>query len=420
MLKEVVIEQKVNKQDFLKFAPAAQKSELLYLGKVLRGKKIVHVNAVSKGGGVAELLKSLIPYMQALDIDASWYAIDAKKAGKSFFAFTNNVHNALQGTTIDFSKEDWANYERVNKDIAKDLDTLDYDVLVVHDPQPLAAITFIQNKKSAVCVIHIDTSTPDTDEWKHVEKFAKQYQRILFSNLNFVNKSLPKEKVVVFPPAIDSLAYKQKIVSQKKAREYLANYGISKTGPLLVQVSRFDVWKNPHGVVEAFWLLEKKYSKAQLLLVGFQEARDNPQAEKVYMDIRAMAGKDPRIFLFFDPRKIGGAKNIQEFTVMAQNAADIVIQNSVKEGFGLTVTEAMWKGKPVIGGAASGIRLQITHNKNGFIAENTKDLAMYMDFLLSHPKEMARLGKAAKESVRKKFLMPRFVLDHLKVYKELI
>ncbi|HEX9722091.1 MAG TPA: glycosyltransferase [Candidatus Paceibacterota bacterium] len=420
MLKEVILASKVQAKDFLKFAPAAQKSELLRLGKVLRGKKIVHVNAVAQGGGVAELLTSVIPYMRALGIDASWYAIDAKKAGKAFFAFTNNVHNALQGSTIPFSKDDWKRYEEVNKEIAQDLGNIEYDILVMHDPQPLAALRFIQNKKPAVCVIHIDTSASNTAAWKKIQPFAQRYNRILFSNKDFVNPKLATEKLRVFPPAIDPLAYKQKIVSRKKAREYLANYGISKTGPLLAQVSRFDVWKNPHGVVEAFWLLEKKYPKAQLLLVGFQEARDNPQAEKVYMDIRAMAGKDPGIFLFFDPRKIGGAKNIQEFTVMAQNAADIVIQNSVKEGFGLTVTEAMWKGKPVIGGSASGIRLQIAHNKNGFIAENTKDLAMYMDFLLSHPKERARAGKAAKESVRKRFLMPRFVLNHLKVYKELV
>ena len=163
--------------------------------------------------------------------------------------------------------------------------------------------------------------------------------------------------------------------------------------------------------------MQESHADVYLALVGIEEAQDNPDSKKVYEEVKGMVGDNPHISLFFSAK---GIPHIAEFTMMAQNAADIVVQNSIKEGFGLTVTEAMWKEKPVVGGPASGVRLQITHGKNGFIAENTKDLAMYMDFLLSHPKERARVGKAAKESVRKRFLMPRFVLDHLKVYKELI
>lgn len=414
------MEQKIQKQDFLKFLPGWQKQELLQCAKELQGKKVVHVNATAQGGGVAELLKSVIPYMQALGVDASWHAIDAKKAGKGFFAFTNSLHNALQGTAPKFSGEDWANYEKVNQHIAKDLEKMDYDILVIHDPQPLASRSFLGENKPSVAVIHIDTSAPDQKAWNKIENFIAPYNRLFFSNKNFVNKDIPKEKLHVFAPAIDPLAPKQHIVSKKKAREYLAKYGIPAEGQLLVQVSRFDVWKNPHGVVEAFWLLQKKYPKANLMLVGLEQARDNPQAEKVYMDMRAMVGKNPNIFLFFEPKRIGGAKNIGEFTAMAQNAADIVVQNSIKEGFGLTITEGMWKEKPVVGGPASGVRRQIMHGKNGYIAKNTKELTKYVGYLLANPAEQKRIGKAGKESVREHFLMPRFVLDHLNVYKEII
>ena len=420
MLEKVRSYEEVRKEDFLEFLGVKQKQELLSYADSLRGKKVVHVNATAQGGGVAELLKSAIPYMRALGVDASWYAIDSDKASKPFFIFTNQLHNAIQGSNAEFSNEDWERYEHVNKQIAKDLAYIDYDILVVHDPQPLACIRFLQKKKPAVCVIHIDSSNPNAGAWKHIEESIRCYSRYIFSSRDFANANLAEQKIRVFAPAIDPLAPKQDIMSQERAREYLSGFGVLPEGPLLVQVSRFDVWKNPHGVVKAFWLLEKKYPKAQLALVGFQEARDNPQAEKVYMDVRAIVGKNSRIFLFFDPRIIGGVEHILRFTVMAQNAADIIIQNSVKEGFGLTVTEAMWKEKPVIGGPGAGIRKQILHGINGYIAENTKELAECMDYMVSHVGEADRMAKAGKESVRDYFLMPRYVLDHFRVYNDVI
>jgi trehalose synthase len=419
MITQVSPKKRIKSREFLKFLSLAQKRELFLRTKALKGKKIVHVNATAQGGGVAELLQSAIPYMQSLGVDASWYAIDPEKAGKAFFAFTNNLHNALQGSPFECSKNNWKTYEEINKQIAQDLDGMDYTILVIHDPQPLAAVTFLANKRPAVCVIHIDTSVSNAAAWKKIQPYIALSDRVLFSNKKFVHPSISQEKVRIFAPAIDPLARKQEIVSIEKARAYLSRFGILPDGPLLAQVSRFDVWKNPHGLVHAFELVKKKYPDAQLLLEGFQEARDNPQAEKVFDDIRAMVKKDPRIFLFFDPKKIGGAKNILKFTVMVQNAADIIVQNSIKEGFGLTVAEAMWKGKPVVGGPASGIRKQIVHKKNGYIAQHTKELAKYLDYLLSHPQEGRRIGSAGKESVRENFLMPRFVLDHVKVYKEI-
>lgn len=420
MIVNVPILKQSKASDILSFLGSEQRSELEKLAEQLRGKKVLHVNATAKGGGVAELLKSFIVYAQALAVDASWYAIDSKKAGRAFFDFTNGLHNALQGADLVFSKEEWKLYEKVSKAIAKDIEKIDYDILVAHDPQVLGVARFLKKRTPQMCVIHIDTSHPNVLAFKQVKEFVLQYDRVLFSNKDFVSGELPEEKIRIVVPAIDPLSPKQNIVPQQKAKKYLADYGIPQEGPLIVQVSRFDVWKNPHGLVEAFWLIQEKHPQTSLILVGFQEARDNPQAEKVFMDIRGMVGKDPRILLFFLPKSIGGIAQIAEFTTMAQNAADIVVQNSTREGFGLTIAEAMWKGKPVIGGPASGVRRQIQDGENGYIAQNTKQLAERLDFLLSHARDRKAIGSAGHASVRKYFLMPRLVLDHLKIYKEVL
>ena len=180
-----------------------------------------------------------------------------------------------------------------------------------------------------------------------------------------------------------------------------------------MQVSRFDVWKNPLGVVNAFAIVQKKYPEARLVMLGFNEASDNPLSAGVYNKVAALAKKNKGIFLFFNPMKL----DVLKFTAMAQNAADVVVQNSVKEGFGLTVAEAMWKGKAVVGGPASGIQRQISNGKNGFIARGPEELAKKIIFLLGHSESRKKIGKAARQSVLKKFLFPRFVLDHLKLYK---
>ena len=416
MLKKVRISRKIKIKNFLKFVSVNQKKQFASLSKFFQGKKIVHINATGIGGGVAEILQNFIPYSRALGIKSNWYVIDAKKVNKKFFSFTNKLHNALQGMSIDFSTEDWESYETVNKKIAKKIENIDYDVLVIHDPQLLFSINFLKDKKPKIYVNHIDTSAPFKPVWKKILPVIKKYDRIIFSNKDFINNSLVKNKIEIFPPAIDPLALKQKIVSKSKARAYLKKYGIPEKGPLIVQISRFDVWKNPMGVIEAFRILQKNYSKAHLALVGFDETKDNPEAEAVYRDIARVAKTLSNVFLFFRPEKI----NIPEFTMMTQNSADVVVQNSIKEGFGLVVTEAMWKEKTIVGGPASGIRKQIVHGKNGFITENPEGLAKCIINLLEHPEKRKRMGKAAKASVAKNFLLPRLLLDHLKLYKSVL
>jgi trehalose synthase len=419
MLEKVRIRHKIKKQDFLKFLTAKQKKELLRLAEPLKGKKVLHVNATSSGGGVAEILFSLVPYLRALGLKTDWYTI-SPQAGKKFFDFTNRLHNALQGTSDNFTKADWELYEKVNKKIASDLSKLNYDILVINDPQPLFSINYLNDGKPKMYRNHIDTSAPYKTVWHKVLPAILKYDFITFSNRDFVNNTLPKHKLRVFTPAIDPLALKQKIVSSRKARKYLKRFGIPEKPPLIVQVSRFDVWKNPLGVIEAFRLAQHAFPEMQLALVGFQEAKDNPHADAVHQDVEMIAREDPNIFVFFHTHHHKNLKSIPEFTMMVQNAADIVIQNSIKEGWGFTVAEAMWKEKVVIGGPASGIKKQITDGKNGFITKNSSALASQIIDLLKHPKKRKRIGQAGKKSVAKKFLFPRLVSDHLKVYKSVL
>jgi len=418
MLKKVKTDKKIRPSEFLKFVSKSQKEQILKLAKQLKGKKILHLNATAEGGGVAEILKSLIPYLGALKIDAEWYALDPNKAGREFFSFTNKLHNCFQGGRVNLTSRGWQIYKNVNKKVAQDLDKMDYDILVINDPQPLFCVNYLENIKKQIYYSHIDTSEVSDETWQLVAPVIKKYGFTVFSNKEFISSNFPKEQTKVFTPAIDPLSEKQKIVSKIKAKKYFKEFGINEKKPLVVQVSRFDVWKNPLGVIEAFRVLQHTCPQVQLALVGFEEAKDNPEAERVFKDVSLIAKGDPNIFLFFDPSLV--EKGISEFTMMIQNAADIIVQNSIKEGFGLTVTEAMWKKKPIIGGPASGIRRQIKHNKNGYIVENSEELAMQIIELLKDLKKTKKIGENAKETVMKNFLFPRLVLDHLDLYKEVL
>lgn len=417
MIREVKINKKLKSGGFVKFLDKKKRERLVSIARKLKGKKIIQINATPVGGGVAELLRSLIPYLRSLGIDASWYYLDPR-FDRQFFKITNKLHNALQGANLKVTEEEWAIYQDVNRRAAKDIKKIGYDLLVVNDHQPAAVAHFLNETKPKIYYNHIDTSSPNHRAWFKLRKILDYYAIYIFSNASFVNKTLPKDKVRIFAPAIDPFNIKQKIVPKAQARKYLAKFGLPAQGPLIAQISRFDVWKNPAGVLGAFRAIQDKYPKTQLAFVGLMEAMDNPEAIRVYKEIKEMVGKDSRVHLFFDPDP--RIKSIAEFTMYFQNAADIIIQNSIKEGFGLTVSEALWKKKAVIGGPASGVRKQIKDGWNGYIAKNDKELAEKMADLLESPAKRKKFGENGRKFVTQNFLFPRLVLDHLKAYEEVL
>jgi len=417
ILRKVNTNRKINKEDYLKFLSSSEKDKLLTEASHLSGKKIVHINATAKGGGVAELLSSLIPYLKSLGIKSEWYAI-SPDIGNKFFEIGNKFFHLSQGASIKISSQEWDSYKKTSKKILKEIEKINGDILVVNDTQPLLAGYLSKRFEKKVYYNHTDTSSINKSFWNKIFPWLEGYQKIIFSHKDFIVEDKRLKGVTkVFAPAIDPLSLKQKIVSKKKARLYLKeNSDIPASGPLIVQVSRFDPWKNPAGLVEAFLKFKEKNKNAKLALVGFNQAKDNPAAKAVYEDIKEITKNNKDIYLFFEPQ----GKKITEFTMMAQNAGDILVQNSIREGFGLTVAEAMWKGKVMIGGPASGIRRQIKNGKNGLIAKDSDELAKKMELILNDKSLKRDLGKKAKKSVLKNFLFTRLVFDHLRLYRHLL
>ena len=392
-------------------------SEVTKLAKELKSLKVIMVNATPKGGGVAEILQSLIPLMKGLGIKAHWNVIPA---GEKFSGLlTKEIHNALQGENYSLSLKSRKFYLQHTEKLAKLFKDMKADIWVMHDPQPAGVICHLPNLHPSISQIHIDTSNPNKSAWNFIEPFLLQYDRVIFSLKDFVCKSLPRKKVTIFPPAIDPLTKKNNPLSQNKAKEMLGKLRIDVRRPLVSQIARFDPWKDPFGVIKSFKLAKKKIPSLQLAYAGLFLALDDPDAIKIFKDVERAAKGEKDLFLFTDPKRLGNL-GVDIFVNALQVGSDTILHKSIREGFGLSVTEGMWKGKPVIGGRAGGIKLQIENKKNGFLVSSPEEAAKRIVQLIKNPKLAKKLGKAAKERVRENFLMPRLLKDYLKIFKELI
>jgi trehalose synthase len=386
-------------------------AELRRLAAGLRGARILHLNATPYGGGVAEILRSEVPLLRDLGLAADWRII---RGDQQFFSVTKSIHNGLQGAERALSPEERDCYIRQSQENAAALDE-PYDLIVVHDPQPLALLQF-HGKGTAKWIwrCHIDTSEPDPETWAFLRGFVAGYDAAVFTLRPFVPPELPVERVEIIPPAIDPESPKNIDLPPDISRRVLQWVGIDVERPLLTQISRFDPWKDPLGVIEAFHLTKREVTGCQLALVGSM-ALDDPEAWSMYAQIQAAAQDDPDIHLFTNLTGVGNIE-VNAF----QHLSDVVIQKSIREGFGLVISEALWKGTPVVAGRAGGIPLQMQDGAGGFLVDSTQACAERATWLLRHPEEAAALGARGRELVRRRFLLPRLIADELRLYTALL
>ncbi len=389
-------------EDYREIAPKGTIDFLLNLAKNVEGKKILHINSTRLGGGVAEILRSLIPLMQDVGLDARWEVISGNE---EFFATTKAFHNALQGKEQRFTPSMLRTYQEVNKENAQRL-PLVADYVIIHDPQPAPLIEYRPREGKWIWRCHIDISRPQWKIWRFLRQYVMKYDGAIFSLPKF-SQRLPIPQFLIYP-SIDPLSDKNRELSAQEQDQILRRLNIPLDKPILLQVSRFDRFKDPLGVIRAYRLL-KKHHDVTLVLAG-GGATDDPEGETVLAEVREAARDDPDIHILLLPPDANLEINA------LQRAATIVLQKSLREGFGLTVAEAMWKGKPVIGGFTGGITVQLVYGITGFTVNCVEGAAFRMHYLLDNPEIMAKMGEDAREFVRRNFLIIRHLGDYLALF----
>jgi len=390
--------------------------QLAAIGEEMRPLRVLHLNSTATGGGVAEVLQSMVPLGNSLGIETERIVINPNAA--EFFQVTKKIHNMLQGAEGTLSPEEWDVYFGCIQKVAEDMRArgLSADIWFVHDPQLLPLARLLPRKKDEtwVWICHIDLTTPNRSVLDNLMPLTQDYDQLIFSQSAYVPEGLgDKVPVLIAPPAIDPLTIKNTPMDLTQAQNVVRAMGIDTGRPLITQVSRFDLWKDPWGVIDAYRIARESVPGLQLALLGLSQATDDPEALEVLKTVADHAGGDPDIHLYFDPNEM--PVSVDEVVNAIQVASKVLIQKSTREGFGLTVTEAMWKGKPVIGGDAGGIRVQINDGVSGFLVSSPEQCAQRLVELLKDEALSARIGEAARESVRQRFLLPRLALDYLSI-----
>src|SRR5436189_3989786 len=365
-----------------------------------KGLRVANFNSTYYGGGVAEMISSLTLLMNSLGLRAEWRVIQGTP---DFFSITKKMHNALQGAEIDLSKIKKQIFEQVIYENSV-RNFLDHDFVIVHDPQPLPLIEHYEKKCPWLWRCHLDLSRPNAEMWKYLRRWIDKYDAVIVSCPEYKQETKPPQRV--FMPAIDPFTIKNRRLSHKETNERLAHYKIPTDLPLVAQISRFDPWKDPVGVVKAFKLARKKVDATLVLLGNF--ATDDPEGEEIYESLCAC--RDERILILT-------SGDDSALVNALQTRAAVVLQKSLREGFGLTVAEAMWKGRAVIGGNVGGIRHQIEDGANGFLVSSNQDAAERIVRLLKDEKLREEMGRKARETVRKKFLLARYLEEYLDLFE---
>jgi trehalose synthase len=389
---------RIRVEEYERFIGAEAVGRILKKAAPLRDAHVVHVNSTYYGGGVAEILLSLTLLMNNLGVRTGWRIIQGPP---DFFGITKKMHNALQGEAIQLTEQKRHIYEETIYENAI-RNHLDHDLVVIHDPQPLPLIGHYKRRGPWIWRCHIDLSNPDRGLWDYLVKFVEQYDAAVLSIEEY--RQQLKTPQVFFMPAIDPFSIKNRELSEREVDERLDHYRIPRDLPLVVQVSRFDRWKDPQGVIEAFKLARSE-ADCTLVLLG-NLATDDPEGEQVYNSL--LDEREERVIIL--------SREDTALVNALQSRAAVVLQKSLREGFGLTVAEAMWKGTPVIGGNVGGIRHQIEDGVNGFLVSSVEEAAARIVQLLKDEGLREEMGRRARETVRKKFLLTRYLEQHLDLY----
>lgn len=384
--------------------------ELRQLAKQLQGARVAHINATSYGGGVSELLRSMIPLLRDLGIHADWKVI---YGDEKFFAVTKTFHNALQGAEYHLTPKDRETYLAYS---ARNADLLEetYDFIMIHDPQP-AAIRHCHGRDHAKWIwrCHIDTSQPNMEVWNFLHPFVEDHDAAVFTMSQFVPPGLALRNVSIIPPAIDPLSPKNIPLPDNLARRILAWIGVHSDKPLVTQVSRFDPWKDPLGVIETYRLVREHVPELQLVLAGSM-ALDDPEGWEIYSKIVEAARLDPEVHVFTN---LTGVGNIEVNALQALSS--VVLQKSIREGFGLVVSEALWKNTPVVAGKTGGLPLQMPVGVGGYLVSSVAEAAEKTLYLIQHREEAEALASKGREHIRQNFLLTRLVADELRLLASL-
>jgi len=384
--------------------------EIYRRARGLQGKSVVHINSTFMGGGVAEILESFVPLMNDVGIEADWRTVHGTP---DFFTITKKFHNALQGGSINLTAIKKQLYVQTNEAFCSYCH-IDPDCVIVHDPQPLPSIKFYRKRQPWIWRCHVDLSEPNEELWEYLKSFILRYDMVIFSSEEYIKEDLPVEQRIIYP-SIDPLSLKNKELSKGDILKYVRKAGIPMDKPVITQVSRMDPWKDPEGLLDVFKLVQKKIDCR--LVYCYDLASDDPEGADMCVRVQRKAEKAvERSDVIF----VVGNNDILVNAI--QRFSTVVVQNSIREGFSLAVTEALWKEKPVVATNVGGIPLQVKDGQNGFLVKprDTKSFADRLVQILQNPDMAKQMGKKGKEIVRENFLMTRALLDYLDLLNDVM
>ncbi|MCK4905450.1 glycosyltransferase [bacterium] len=389
-------------EEYISIVGQSTIDDLRLIAQKLKGKVVQHVNSTAFGGGVAEILNRMVPLLKELGVDTRW---DIMRGGEQFFKVTKKFHNALHGRDEKINRQDFDIFMQTSQKNIEEID-ISGDIVFIHDPQPIALIKKKTDNKW-IWRCHVDTSNPNRDVWEFLLNFITQYNAAVFSAPAFSHHLSIRQFLI--PPSIDPLSDKNKDLPRETIDDVLHKYNIKKDKPIIMQISRFDRLKDPIGVIEAYKLV-KKHIDCQLILAG-GTVIDDPEGSEVLAEVREKAKQDEDIHVLLISRN----QNDIEINAL-QRASTVIIQKSLKEGFALTVTEALWKAKPVVASRVGGIPLQVRHKYSGLLCYSVEGAAFALKQLLSSPEYAKKLGENGREHIKNNFLITRHIKDYMLLF----